>query len=229
MIESKATSGSAQEDEGPCLGAELVELGELGAIPPADEIVAAESPRMTPRTKAILRGMFERDFAFIWRVLRRLGVPAQNVDDAAQKVFCVAARKIDVIEDGKERSFLLSIAIRIAADARRAAARSREVASDALDHEASSLPDPEEMTEKRRSLELLDAILKAMPFELRTVFVLFEVEGMSTQDIAPMLDLPRGTVASRLRRARDEFQAIAKREQARAASRAPRSAREEEP
>jgi hypothetical protein len=58
-----------------------------------------------------------------------------------------------------------------------------------------------------------------MPLDLRTVFVLFELEEMPTQEIATVLDLPTGTVASRLRRAREEFQKLVRRLQARAVSR----------
>jgi RNA polymerase sigma-70 factor (ECF subfamily) len=41
--------------------------------------------------------------------------------------------------------------------------------------------------------------------DLRTVFILFEIEGLSAPSIASMLDIPVGTAASRLRRARDIF------------------------
>jgi|GEM_PF-457523 len=192
----------------------------IEAIEPVEATDESGPRPMTREAQGALRGMFERDFQFIWRVLRRLGVPPQNIDDAVQQVFCVAARKIEAIDPAKSRSFLLGTALRIAAESRRTSARSREVASDALDGEPSTAPTPEQMTQKKQALELLDSILDAMPFELRAVFVLFEVEGISTDDIAPMLRLPRGTVASRLRRARDEFQAIAKRQQARSATRA---------
>ena len=45
-----------------------------------------------------------------------------------------------------------------------------------------------------------------MEFDIRTVFVLFEIEEMTTSEIATLLAIPAGTVASRLRRAREEFQ-----------------------
>jgi RNA polymerase sigma-70 factor (ECF subfamily) len=41
--------------------------------------------------------------------------------------------------------------------------------------------------------------------DLRSVFVLFEIEELSTQEIAVLLGIPTGTAASRLRRAREEF------------------------
>lgn len=180
-------------------------------------LTQAERP-MDQGSRADLRTMFEENYAFIWRILRRFGVAPQNVDDAAQQVFLVAARKIDVVDRAKARSFLLGTALRVAAEARRAGARAREEVREDLDLVASAAPNPEQLTEKKRALERFDALLDEMPFELRAVFVLYEVEGMSTHDIAPALGLPRGTVASRLRRAREEFDGLAKRAKARAAS-----------
>jgi RNA polymerase sigma-70 factor (ECF subfamily) len=186
------------------------------ALPPVADAPSAESTDRAAIPRDRLRGMFTEYFALVWRVLRRLGVPAGVVDDAAQQVFFVATRRIDQIDIGSERAFLVSTAMRIAAEARRARARREDPIGD-LDAEPSALPDPEQLTDRKHALELLDGVLDAMPFELRTVFVLFEVEGLSTHDMAPMLGLPRGTVVSRLRRAREEFHAIAKRMRAKAA------------
>lgn len=62
---------------------------------------------------------------------------------------------------------------------------------------------------------LLDQALDELPIELRTVFVLFELEGLTMAEIADVAALAPGTVASRLRRARAGFHAIAARLQAR--------------
>jgi RNA polymerase sigma-70 factor, ECF subfamily len=51
-------------------------------------------------------------------------------------------------------------------------------------------------------------VLDAMPIELRAVFVLFELEGMTSPEIAAISGLPPGTVASRLRRARERFREL---------------------
>jgi RNA polymerase sigma-70 factor (ECF subfamily) len=47
--------------------------------------------------------------------------------------------------------------------------------------------------------------MEAMPEELRVVFTLYEFEGLKMLEIAELLDIPSGTVASRLRRARKLF------------------------
>jgi RNA polymerase sigma-70 factor (ECF subfamily) len=178
-----------------------------GRTPPAPIGVAAAHAR--------LHAMFEQEFGFVWRMLRRLGVAESSIDDCAQHVFFVATRKVDEIAVDRERAFLLGVAINVAAEARRTQATAREQPRDDLDQVEHGAPNPEQLTDRKRALELLDRALDELPFELRTVFVLFEVEGMPTDDIASLLDLPRGTVASRLRRAREEFHAIAKRVRAR--------------
>lgn len=161
---------------------------------------------------ARLTAMALENFQFIWRSLRRLGVPPEGVDDAAQQVFVVAATKVDAIEPGHERAYLYMTAVRVASDARKSAARRREVAiPEALEARADTVPGPEDALAERRDRKLLDAALDALPLDLRTVFTLFELEGFSSAEIAALLDIPLGTVASRLRRARDDFRATARR------------------
>jgi RNA polymerase sigma-70 factor (ECF subfamily) len=158
--------------------------------------------------------MVDGHFNFIWRYLRGLGVPEANVDDAAQQVFLVAAQKIESVVVGSERSFLVGTALGVAANARRAYARRQEVSDGALAARMDEAPSPEERTEAKQGLAVLDQFLESLPEELRVVFILFELEGLTMSAIAETLNLPQGTVASRLRRAREDFQAMARRFQA---------------
>ena len=64
----------------------------------------------------------------------------------------------------------------------------------------------EEFIDRRRAAELLEQVLDAMPSDLRVAFVLYEVEQLPVAEIASMLEIPVGTAASRLRRAREDFQ-----------------------
>jgi RNA polymerase sigma-70 factor (ECF subfamily) len=167
-----------------------------------------------------LRALVTEQYDFIWRSIRRLGVPPTDVDDCAQQVFWVASRKLDEIHLGSERAFLFSTALRVASDARRSRTRRREVPEQGEGAEAlDPAPDPEEVADKTRARALLDEVLDALPMELRAPFVLFELEEMPTAEIAALLELPTGTVASRLRRAREEFQKIVARVKARGAFR----------
>ena len=159
------------------------------------------------RPDARLREMFDRNLDFVWRSLRRLGVPELTADDAAQQVFLVASRRLADIEVGRERSFLFATALRVASDARRALARRGEHDEAALASVPDDGPGPDEVADRRRARAVLDRVLETLDLDLRVVFVLYELEEMTMAEIATTLDLAAGTVASRLRRAREAFQA----------------------
>lgn len=189
----------------PC--AHHVEVGEALSVRASErvEVVAPLAPARSRDER--VRAMFDAHYDFIWRTLRRFGVDAGRVDDAAQQVFMIAAQKLDLVAEGSERSFLFGTAMRVASDVRRSAPVRREVASDAADYEVSTSPLPDELVDQRRARELLDRVLDSMDDDLRAVLVMFELEGMVTPEIAELLGIPVGTAASRLRRAREDFQA----------------------
>lgn len=166
----------------------------------------ASAPAM-PKSEERLKYMVEAYFDFIWRTLRGLGVPHGNVDDAAQQVFLVASQKLASISPGAEKSFLFSTARGIAANARRSAMRSREQLDEGMmmSH-VDPAPDPEQALSDQESRRILERVLESMDDDTRTVFVLFELEGLTTNAIATLVGVPSGTVASRLRRAREDFQ-----------------------
>jgi RNA polymerase sigma-70 factor, ECF subfamily len=178
-----------------------------------------EERSVTADAHARLRALVAEHFDFIWRSLRRLGVPTTDVDDCTQQVFWVAARKLEHIDEGSERAFLFSTALRVASDARRSRARRREVQEEDEAQRCDPGPSPDELADQRKARALLEQVLSSLPLDLRAVFVLFELEEMSTSEIAKLLDIPIGTVASRLRRAREEFQALVGRLKAREAFR----------
>lgn len=184
----------------------------LGGEPLQLDGFAADSPEGAAR----LRGVVREQFDFVWRYVRRLGVPDTEADDAAQQVFWVFARRLADVVPGCERAFLCSTAVRVASDVRRARSRRREVSSGTNEIEtADTSPGPEELSDRLRSRALLDEVLSAMPLDLRAVFVLYELEELSVVQIAAMLEVPTGTAASRLRRAREAFQSIVQRMKAR--------------
>jgi RNA polymerase sigma-70 factor (ECF subfamily) len=159
------------------------------------------------RSETRLERMVAEHAPAVWRFLRRLGIPEADVDDALQEVILVAARRIGDIVDGSEKSFLMSTAYRIARATRRAHARRAEVSDEVLELSEHDAPAPDSILEQKRARELLDEILNAMPIDLRAVFVLYELEALTMAEIADSLELAPGTVASRLRRARADFDA----------------------
>jgi RNA polymerase sigma-70 factor (ECF subfamily) len=171
--------------------------------------LAAEAvPAHSTDARARLREVFDDHYDFVWRSLRRLGLDRGEADDGAQQVFIVAARRLDEIRVGGERAYLFGIAFRVAADVRKRSSRRHEQAWDDIGETADPAPGAEDVLDERRARALLDAALERLPMDLRVIFTLHELEELSMSAIAGALDIPAGTVASRLRRARGEFEGI---------------------
>lgn len=172
-----------------------------GSDPPLSTMLKSRAEEERQRTLALTH------FASVWRFVRTLGVPPSAVDDAAQEVFLVVARKLERIQPGTELAFLFSTAIHVAREIRRKHGR-EELAEDP-DDEALELVQrctPEDSLDRKEERDLLMHLLDGLSDELRTIFVLYELEGQSAVEIAAVLDIPIGTVASRLRRARAKFE-----------------------
>jgi RNA polymerase sigma-70 factor (ECF subfamily) len=174
---------------------------------PARLVPALAVCRSRASAKERLARLVADDMELAARIVRNVGAPDSAIEDLVQQAFQICAARIDDIEPGKERSFLVQTAIWLTANARRTLLRGREVVIDDLSDVADGRPSPEELSDQRRLLRRMAAIFGAMDVDMRAVFVLYEVEGMTMAEIAAVLDLAPGTVASRLRRAREEFMA----------------------
>jgi len=154
------------------------------------------------------RAIYDAHFAFVWRCLRRLGVREPDVVDLTQKVFLTAYFKHAQFE-GRSRltTWLFGICQRVASDYRRSARIRREIATDAAELEAytASRDEISAVTELGQRRRLVNAMLEKLPEPQRVVFVMFELDEMSGQEIADLLDTSLGTVRSRLRLAREAF------------------------
>ncbi len=160
--------------------------------------------------------LVENHLAQVWRTLRRLGLGEGDADDAAQQVMVLVAHRLGDIAPGSERAFVMATAVRVAAGARRKRERRREIMDDVLlERLIESEHTPEELLEQREARELLDELLGELPVELAAVLVLYEFEQLSMSEIGQALGLKLGTVASRLRRARAEFDRHVRRREAR--------------
>jgi RNA polymerase sigma-70 factor (ECF subfamily) len=158
-----------------------------------------------------VRQLIDEHYAFIWRLLARLGIRADDVDDAAQQVFMVPlTRERLAIKPGSERAFLFGIAVRVAREQRRRNKKAENHSDVDFDSMAHPGLDLEALADQQRARALLDRLVQSIPEELRMIFILFEIEGLPAIEVAALLDIPAGTVASRLRRARQHFREAVK-------------------
>jgi RNA polymerase sigma-70 factor (ECF subfamily) len=160
--------------------------------------------------EARLRRVLDVYLDFAARTLRTHGVSEADVDDGVQQVCLVLFDKLDRIELGSERAFVFRTAQRIASRIRRTRNRRREEPEQQADQMQEPIG-PEQIADERQAMDALSGLLDALDDDLREVFVLYEVEELTMAAIAELLELPPGTVASRLRRAREQFQALTER------------------
>jgi RNA polymerase sigma-70 factor (ECF subfamily) len=147
-----------------------------------------------------------REYSVVWRFLRRLGVPTSDVDDATQIALARTLARSERIAPNCERAYLMRTAYHLSFEYRRAVQRNEKRSAQVdVDELATHESTPDTELQRRRDRETLDQVLDHLPTELRAVLTLYELEGMTFTEIASVLEIPRGTVASRLRRARCEF------------------------
>ncbi len=182
-----------------------------GSRAPVDDPVSDEPGQPVERgSLALPAAWFHEHVERLWRVVARLGVPTHSVDDVVQETFIIASRRRADIGQGQERSFLVATAVRLCSNYRQKAHVRREVScGDGFEHELSPTPNAEQLLIERRWRELLDQVLAELSDAHRVPFILYELEGFSVPEIAQLLELPLGTVSSRLWRARSRFSQLA--------------------
>lgn len=143
---------------------------------------------------------------FAWRSLRRLGVPPDDLPDAMQDVFLTVHRTLAGFRGRASVStWLFTICRSVARDRRMRAHRRYEVQADLDDEIIDLRADTEARAEHGQRLHALETVLGGMSADLRNVFVLFEIEGLTGDEVSEMLRIPSGTVYSRLTLARAAF------------------------
>lgn len=151
--------------------------------------------------------LYTAELPFVWTVLRRLGVPQDQVEDAAHDVFVVVHRQLDDFEGrSSERTWLYAIARRIAWRHRRSLRRrARRHAALATLASARAEPEQHEGLRRREATALLHAFLESLDRPKREAFVLGELERLPRVSLGRALGVSPGTAYSRLRAARADF------------------------
>lgn len=171
---------------------ELVERARAGERSAFDQLVARYQRRL---------------LRLVWRLLR----DQAEAEDVVQETFLKAYRALPRFRgDAAFYTWLYRIALN---GARNAIVRRRLRGAPAplpsqLPAPAPEIGTPEAMLLSKQVMQTIDAAMEALPLELRTAIVLREIEGLSYEEIAQIMECPLGTVRSRIFRARE---AIARR------------------
>jgi RNA polymerase sigma-70 factor (ECF subfamily) len=190
---------------GAAMMSQSAEMPELEPAPAADE----DDARAAGNRAAIadLRSLYADHADFVRGAVIRLGGPGADVEDLVHDVFLVALKRQASFEGrSSPRTWLYGIAIKLVAGARRKAGLRRflglERAPAAADERT-----PARLFEDREASATLYRALDAMAEKKRTVFVLYELEGLSGEEIAAVVGCPLKTVWTRLFHARKELSA----------------------
>jgi RNA polymerase sigma-70 factor (ECF subfamily) len=156
--------------------------------------------------------LVERHGPYLFGIARSLVRDAHDAEDVVQETFAAAASSGSGFRgDASVRTWLVAIATRQAALVRRRRKPWLKFWSSGGTDET---PPPEPATERVRQESMVDArmdlatLLQRLDPELREVLVLRELRGLSYEQMAASLGIPRGTVESRLHRARNELRRL---------------------
>lgn len=195
------------------------------AAPARDE---PGDPALAPAARPEFAEVYDQHVRFVWRTLRRLGVPDEDCDDALQDVFLIVHRKLgDFRPEAPLQHWLFRLASGIARDHRRTRRRKDPRQHGLIplggDEDVADLrqPGPLEAAERTAAARLIRDLLQELDEAKREVFILADLEQMTAPEIAEVLELPLNTVYSRLRRARAEFEEALMRHRKSSAGEAP--------
>ena len=190
----------------------------------ADELPASAAVEASTSgdTRALVKSQvdvnlaFREHYRFVWRVLVSAGVARSGVDDAVQDVFVtVHRRRGDYDGRAPLRHWIYGIARGVARNhmrkAVRAASRHEAIEGEVAPPDGGPQPSAEDAVAKQQARDLVARFVETLGPEQREVFTLVHLEGMAVPEIADMLGASVNTVYSRLRLARQRFEAMVKR------------------
>jgi RNA polymerase sigma-70 factor, ECF subfamily len=131
----------------------------------------------------------------------------EDAEDVAQEALARAYGRRGLLRDVRAfRSWLVRICWRLALNHRRSGQR-RERREQATAADAPAEPNAEELAASNEFRERVWSAISALPEKLRLVVVLAGIEGYDMREVAALLELPEGTVKSRLHLARKRLSA----------------------
>ncbi|MFT5355971.1 MAG: RNA polymerase sigma-70 factor (ECF subfamily) [Polyangiales bacterium] len=150
-----------------------------------------------------LETLFAEHGRFVFRVARRLGAPARDVEDVTQEVFVVAFRKLNDFDGASPRGWLFRITSRVVRDYRKRASTRNEDLAAPLPEECSSGSQDEDIWKRQMRRALDEAMNELKPAE-REIFTLYQLEKLSMRECVELIGCPEQTGYSRLKSAREK-------------------------
>ena len=146
----------------------------------------------------------------IYNLCRHMLLNAHDAEDAAQDTFLKAYQKLkDFRPEASLYTWLYRVAVNTCLDYKRRpfpeSLFRKSEDEEFVDEPISDWPSPERLYESKQIGLALRKSLGKLSLKLRTVLILKEIEGLSYEEIAAILDISVGTVKSRISRARDEL------------------------
>lgn len=204
---------SSRSAHSPGMPAVLPRAATPPPASPSSRVAQGDSPTPVPARPSddAFAGLYRRHYRDCCRWLRAMGAPDAEVEDLAQEVFVVAHRALEREPLRNERAWLYQTALRTFSDHRRRSWWRH------LFHRRAELPaqlaaggrSAVEIVEARELARLGNELLGRLSREQRSALVLFEIEGLSGEEIATLEGIPLKTVWSRLLAARKRFAALA--------------------
>ena len=155
---------------------------------------------------AVLDRIYERHVADVDRWVRRLTGPCDDVEDLVHEVFLVAVRRRGSFRgEASVKTWLFRIAHNVVRGRRRSERVRRWLFArhaEKLPAERVAIVTPLEEIEQREQSARLYAALDRIPDDYRVALILYEIEGLSGEQVAELLGAPLGTIWVRLHRGR---------------------------
>ena len=184
-------------------------VGAQLAVTTADVDLVA---RCRAGDRSAWKSLHDAHFGFVWKVARGLGTPPEELEDVVQETFFVAFRKLDRFEQGQLRTWLYRIAANVVSSRHRRRRVRKALQAVFMIGAPEPVVDrtPQDDAEASEAQGHVSEILERMAPKKREVFALFELEGLSGDEIARRVGCPVDTVWTRLHHARKEFERIAR-------------------
>jgi RNA polymerase sigma-70 factor, ECF subfamily len=175
-------------------------------IPKRGASLAAATGAEDP-ARPSLPEIYQREFDYVWRTLRRLGIPASDLEDVAHEVFMVVHRRLADYDPSRPlRPWLFGIAYRTTSQHRR---RPGGVPQSAREDDLLGLqdqsPSAEHLLSAEQARRRVHRALETLPLEQRAVMIMHDLDEVPAPELAAALEIPLNTVYSRLRLARAKF------------------------